>query len=33
MARTGLSSPTALGVVGAGFLLAGAALLLARRRR
>ncbi|MDX3576205.1 hypothetical protein PV663_04600 [Streptomyces sp. FL07-04A] len=33
LARTGLSSPTALGVVGAGFLLAGAALLLARRRR
>ena len=33
LARTGLSSPTALGVVGGGFLLVGAALLLARRRR
>ncbi|MER6558927.1 hypothetical protein ABT300_14485 [Streptomyces sp. NPDC001027] len=33
LARTGLSSPTALGVVGAGFLIAGAAMLLARRRR
>jgi hypothetical protein len=33
LARTGLSSPTGLGVVGAGFLIAGAALLPARRRR
>ncbi|MDX3310764.1 hypothetical protein P1S61_17125 [Streptomyces sp. ME08-AFT2] len=33
LARTGLSSPAALGVVGCGFLIVGAALLLARRRR
>uniref|UniRef100_UPI00358F6A3B hypothetical protein n=2 Tax=Streptomyces achromogenes TaxID=67255 RepID=UPI00358F6A3B len=33
LARTGLSSPAALGAVGGGFLIAGAALLVARRRR
>ncbi|WP_254076375.1 hypothetical protein [Streptomyces sp. P3] len=33
LARTGLASPAALGAVGGCFLLVGAALLLARRRR